>query len=351
MKIKTEELKKFLSTASQIRINPLHPNLDFIKIECATNEIVFSKSNHNIHCTYKYTCAPDRPEILYIDERILNGIAATSHEYQISIEKKGDKIVITDGENVLRLPHVDEKLFPVIHKSDSEKYKLSKAIIDRIRIAARYISVSPLKTPFSFVEIGINGIIGTNGHITYYHNTIGLPESFFDNEVLNIIQPTDEAEFWSSESYDYFGYEGFEYGFIKTVIKPLPLMAVLNQPVGQIKFSFYKQSLLDFCIKVNYSTKSKYPIAVFSSENLNNLKLFFVDAEYSRDVTGEIQMQSSLPVSEFKFNVNLMTDLLKSLPYDQLVFQQLGVIQAQGMHYKITTPEDDGYAGIISKLG
>lgn len=353
MKLKTDELRRFLSVAGQIKPNPVATNLDSIKIECIGTEIIFTKTNNNIWVKYSYVCQPQAQECFLINERMLNGVALTTKEYEIDVDLSPDgvELNIVSGEDVVKTTAQDLKLFPPIQEATGEKVKISKDAVERIRIASKYISTAVNKTAMNFVQIGIDGIFATNGSIIYYHSTFPLPEVFFDEEPLSTIKGTDDMHYWTSNSYDFFQLEGFTFGFIKSVIKPINYLPMVSQS-GEHFFTCKRTDLIDFCTLVQYSKRQEYPLATLQSidpwlpsGNTNYLYLKFIDADFNIDIKRNITIESNAPVEEFRFSINWVELLLKSLPYELLTFTRL-----KDGHLMVTTLEDENYKGIIARL-
>lgn len=348
MKLKTEELRKFLTAAGQIKLNPVATNLGSVKIECVGNEIIFTKTNNNIWCKYSYVCQPAAPECFLINERMLNGVALTTKEYEINVDTTpdGEALLITSGEDVLKTKAQDLKLFPPIQEATGEKVKIEKESVERIRIASKYISGAINKTAMNFVQIGANGIFATNGSILYYHNTADLPEVFFDNEPLSTIKGDDDMHYWTSASYDFFQIEGFTFGFIKSVIAPINYMPIVNQG-GENFFACKREDLIDFCTLVQYSKRQEYPLATLQSHPMkpNTLLLDFIDADFNININRAVIIEENAKVELFRFSVDHVAVMLKSLPYTLLTFTKIG-----DNHYGVTTPEDANYKGVIARL-
>src|ERR1044072_1665478 len=232
MKIKTEELRRFLNAASQIKPNITAINLDSIKIECTGQEIIMTKTNNNIWCRYSYVCQQQpAAETYLVNEKILNGVALTSKEYEITVSpyRDGKNIQITSGEDVIKVQNQDIKLFPQWVIATGDRVKINKEVVDRIRIASKYVNTAANITALNFVSIGMNGIFASNYNIVYHHNTFPLPEILLDKEPLNTIKSSDDMLYWSSDSYNFFQVDGFTYGFIKTAITPINYEPIINQ--------------------------------------------------------------------------------------------------------------------------
>lgn len=348
MKIKTEELRRFLSAAGQIKLNPTATNLDSIKIQCTGQEIIFTKTNNNIWCKYNYVCQPSAPEIYLINERMLNGVILTTKEYEIEVylDIDGENLLITSGEDIVKTRAQDMQLFPAIQEAKGDRALISKDAIERIRIASKYKSNAPNRTAMNFVQIGMDGIFAANGSILYYHNTFPLPEVFFDDEPLNIMRSTDDMYYWTSETYDFFQSEGFTFGFIKSVVKPLPFLPIVQQQ-GTEWFNCKKDDFIDFCTLVQYSKRQENPEAVFQShpEKADVLLIEYNDADFNIIVDRRLTIESNVNVQPFRFNVDWVALMLKTLPYQVLKFTRLG-----NGHYGITTEEDKNFTGIIARL-
>lgn len=345
MKIKTEELRKFLSVAGQIRPNPVATNLDSIKIESTGQEVVFTKTNNNIWCRYSYVCQPSPPETFLINERMLNGVALTSKEYEVEVTLHidGQNILIVSGADVVKTSAQDLKLFPVIQIAKGERVKIAKEIVERIRTASKYIATSVQRTAMNFVQVGIDGIFASNGSILYYYKAFPLPDVFLDHEPLTILKTSDDLLYWTSESYDFFQMEGFTFGFIKSVVKPIHYLPLV-QATGTNSFTFKRQDFIDFCTLVQYSKKQENALAVFSGTD-GKLTLKFVDADFNINIVRDIAITATAAISEFTFSVEWVEALLKSLPYEDLTLTSIG----EG-HYSVTSNHDENYKGIIARL-
>lgn len=346
MKLKTEELRKFLSAASQIKPNPVATNLDSIKIECTGQEIVFTKTNNNIWCRYTYVCQPQPLECFLVNEKILNGVAATSKEYEIDITTHidGINILIVTGADVIKVGMQDLALFPQTQIAAGDRVRINKSIVECMRVASKYISTSVAVTAMNFVQVGIDGIFATNGSILYYYKAFPLPDIFLSNEPLSIVKPTDDLLYWTSESYDFFQLDGFTYGFIKSVVKPLPYMQIVKA-TGNEAFTFNRQDFIDFCTLVQYSKKQEHLNATLFSAGGGKLMLKYIDADFNINIIRDIAITPDAPVQEFTFNPEWVEIMLKSLPYERLTFTRIG----EG-HYSVTTSEDENYKGIIARL-
>lgn len=246
MKIKTEELRKFLSAAGNISPNPLHINLDSIMIECVGNEVVFTKTNNNIWCKYSYVCQPASLEKFYISERMLNGIAATSNEYEFSIDESidGAHIVLTDGDGVIKSKKQDFSQFPVMQQAIGEKVKIDQNTAQHLRTAGKFISMLPLKTNASYVNVSGDGIFAFNLMVAYYYKAVDLPVIMLDHEPLNVIRTNDDVWYWTSGSFDFFQFDGFTQRHNSIVLLRKALSVQIN---GK-------------CIQHLYANRRKFPI-------------------------------------------------------------------------------------------
>lgn len=346
MKLKTEQLKKFLTVAAQIKPNPVAQHLDSIKIECTGPEIIFSKTNQNIWVKYKYECQPQAPEVFLINEKMLNGVIITSkeHEMEIVASFDGSEISITAGAGVLKTSAQDPSTLPAIHEEKGDKVSISKDDIERIRIASKYLSTAQVRTAMCFVEIGPKGIFSTNGSIMYYYASTDLPPVFFDENPLSIIKSTEDVLYWTSTSYDFFEIDGFVFGFVKNIIQGLDYTPIINQ-TGENFFIIQKQDFIDFCTLVQYGKKQDHLISKLSSKDGSVLNFSYVDAQYNINISHHAQIESAGPIEDFSFSFEWVSLLLKTIPYDNLIFTKVGP-----GHYKVTTPEDERYIGIIAKL-
>jgi hypothetical protein len=77
----------------------------------------------------------------------------------------------------------------------------------------------------------------------------------------------------------------------------------------------------------------------------NTLVLDFVDADFNININRAIVIESNAPIELFRFSVDWVGVMLKSLPYATLTFTKL-----VGAHYAVTSVEDPNYKGIIARL-
>lgn len=348
MKIKTNELKNFLMTAGNIRPNPVAMFLDSIKIECTGQEIIFTKTNNNIWVKYSYVCVVGEPvESFLVNERMLNGVMATTKEHEIEITKapkKPTELKIISGSDVIKVSIQDLKDFPAMPEAAGDKIKISKEVVERIRVAAKHISTAVNKTAMNFVSIGLDGIFATNGSIVYYHDTFGLPEVFFDEQPLSTIKSTDDMLYWTSASYDFFQLDGFTYGFIKNTVKGIDFLPIVQQ-TGKDFFVINKKEFIDFCTLVQYSKKENVIASFCTNGDKSVLKFKFSEPKFNRAVDRDAAIESSGPVSDFNFDSESVMLLLKTIPYEVLKFTRF-----ENGHYGVSTTEDENYKGIIARL-
>jgi hypothetical protein len=347
MKIKTEELRKYLTAAGQIKPNPTATNLDSIKIECTGQEVIFTKTNNNIWCTYSYVCQAQGLETILVNEKVLNGVALTSKEYEINISPYrdgGKTIKIVSGEDVIESQNQDIKLFPIIPTSAGERVKITKEAMERMRIAGKYVNTGSNVTALNFVNVGMNGIFASNYNVVYHHNDFPLPELLLDQEVLNTIKSTDDVLYWSSESYNFFQCDGFMYGFIKTAIAALNFSTIIDQS-GVDSFVIRRDDMIDFCTLVHYSKRQENPLATLIGVSNKVLTLQYIDADFNINVTRNVAIEGNSVPEPFKFSTETMSLLMKTIPYDLLIFTKA----TQG-HLIITVSEDPDYKGIIARL-
>lgn len=348
MKIKTEELRKFLSAAGNISPNPLHLYLDSIMIECIGNEIVFTKTNNNIWCRYSYVCQPSMPEKFLITERMLKGIAETSGEYEFTIDESVDGIHvrIIDGDGIIKSKKQELSQFPVMQQAAGEKIKIDQNTVQHLRTAGKFISTAPLKTNASFVNVSGDGIFAFNLMVAYYYKATGLPVMLLDHEPLNVMRTTDDVLYWTSGNFDFFQFDGFTFAFIKAALKLLPFAPmVILSPISS--FSIKKIDLINFCTLAMSVKQKDYSIAkLFSRPESNNiLNIKFVDARYDIDIDKNYQIESAEPVNEFTFNIDALFTMLKNIPYETLILSL-----TVGGHYYVTSAEDESYKSIICRL-
>ena len=346
MKLKTEELRRFLNVAKSIRPNPNFTNLDVIKIQCTGQEIFLTKTNQNIWCQYSYV-SQQPAETFLIRESALISIASTSSEFEINIElKKDDNISLISGEAVLKVKQQDSKFFPEMQAAKGEKIKIPKDIVDKIEIAGNYISNEVIKNNFSFVNICPAGIFAFNTFVAFYYKTEGLPQIFFDNEPLSIIQPNDDLFYWQSDNSNFIQSNGFLFCFIKHETKLLPFEDIIKQK-SEGAFVINKIDFLNFCTLVQLNKKQKSTLGTFehSLDNESILVLSYSDPGNGIDINYPISVATKTKIEKYSFSIEQVQLLMKSIPYSQLIFSKI-----PNGHYVVTSNEDENYKGIITRM-
>jgi hypothetical protein len=333
-----------------VKPNVLYPNLsDLIKIELNSQHdcITFTKTNNNVFCTL--TISADGlqvdDECFLVGEKALNGLAQTTTSGTISIYKNEDLLcLIGNNSEMLQCPIIDINEFRKTPQMTNESIGLSSEALYCIKLAGNYISTDQKITAANYVQVGSGGIFSTNNNNIIYHRKFDdLPNFFLSEDALPVIKLINEATYSTHDNFDFINYpNGYSFGFLKSVLDKGINYAQMIAQVGQKCFTINRQYLINFCILVNYSAKSKYPIACLKF-NGEKIILNHDDANFNVHVHKEYEITGNA-CDDFNFNVKWLEIFLKPLPYNELYFERIG------HHFKITSPEDEEFTSIFAGI-
>lgn len=345
MEVLTLELKNFLQHAACVTPNKIFVNSDFVKVEARKDKTLFTKTNNYIFCEYEYPANNKTEQVFVIPEKMLLGVSEVCNRSSFTIEKDGEATRIIYGDKFSKVAAEDVTRFPstpapIENKSD---VSMSKRFVDSIQVAAKHISKLPNKTVFSYVHVNEHGIFATDGGYTYYNSVgKGLPEIFFDDNVIGAIASIENMQYLDAGHYDMFLNESLLYAFIKNEYKTFDYLKFISVPANG-SFEVRRSDLIDFCMMVEYTSKDEIAIAQLKALDDKYLALMQNDAAYSSENDFKIRYTGQEP-AEFRFNAKSFLPILRSLPYENLTFSFMSP------HYKLGTKEDLGYIGIISAL-
>lgn len=349
MIISTEQVKTFLAEATLVKPNVLYPNLsDTIKISADLDSVVMIKTNYNLFCRYEINEGFNTEESYLVSEKSLNGIAQTTASATITIEQADGKIKIkgTNAEKI-EYPVRPVEEFPKEPVISGELIPLDMEALYCIKVAAQHIRKEQLITAANFVHVRPDGILGTNNNnLVYYRKFGGLPTMFLGEDALHVIRPVNGATYSTHGNYDFFTSEGFSYGIIKPAFDNpvfVDVTPILGQP-SQPCFVVHRQKMLDFCTLVNYAAKAQAPTGTLTYDGAT-LMLTHNDADFNVHVEREIACEQNIaPCLPFKFPVNALEVLLKSLPYGRLTWLRCGE------HFRLASIDDENYSGLFAGI-
>lgn len=342
MHLQTDKLSQFLNYGASVKPNVLYPALDSVKVKSTGDTIVLTKSNNNVFCEYSYNDKQPECEFL-VNERMLSGFINTVQADLIDFDLNGS-INMSAGSKKNNTRIQDPRFFPVTPEPiNNDVFTITPDIISRADIAMRYVSRVAIKTAASFVGLDANGIFATN-QSAVYHYACSAPQFFIDEDRLNALKILGQAMFNTSPSYDFFIGNNVAFAFVKTEIPPINYLPML-QMSGDDTFVVDRMELLNFCVRVEYSTKQEAPKATWRTRDTDGLYLIHEDADFEVVAVDSITVDANFDVPQFKFDIRILKEALMPLPYKKLAFTSIGP------HYKITAPdEDSNYTGILAGL-
>lgn len=333
----SEQVRTFLRYAVSIKPNILYPALDCIKVEADGNNLKFTKTNNNIYAVSAYASGQAFDPIL-IDERAISGLLMVADAPEITLEGQ----VLKCGQRKINIPVQDPKMYPNTPVPVDGFQALPDDLLTPIKTSSRYYSRLPMVTVMSFIHSDDRGVFASNGQMTY-HYAGQAPKLLLNEEVANIVGNLKDVKYSPAGNYDCYFSDAVQYFFIKNECPNWPYEKVLGQMIGTAAFTIQAEELKKFCALVEYTTKQENPVATMSGVG-EKLNLIHEDHDFGSGAEDVIFMTANDDVAPFKFNVRTLNLMLGSLPYKEITFTLCA------KHYKLTSPEDANYTGILSAL-
>lgn len=339
MTIQTEQARRFLTTAAIIKPNILYPALDSILIRQTAETVTFTKSNNNIFCVDGYSAPSCPTEAFLIPEKLLAGFLLDLTAETFDVQSDGATTTLKAGKKVNKCAWQNPTTFPIMPQPTTGAVHILPHTITQIKTASRYLSNNKNVTASNFVGLSANGVFASDGSFVYY-NKSELPDLFLGEDATAIVQQLGECTISESDNYIFFSTPDVTFAHVKHVVQPINYAPILAIP-GEDYFIVQKADLENYCRWVGYTAKVEYPVAILSGD-ATTLQLQYSDSNFGLEANTTVPITANALVQPFKFSAPNLLNALTALPYKELNFVRIGP------HYKLLTPEDENYIGIIA---
>lgn len=319
IKLRVEEIQDFFKISSSIKNVSGKPELDMIKI---SNQNII-KTNLQIYCSKRISVLSDDDDNndYLVDESMLNSLVKTTFASEITIDKSGNEIIISDGKNHLNHGYLDPALYSQkLILPDGDGLFVSKDIIDTIRIARSFTSSDENATNFRCVHIKDNYIFGVDFHLFYLKQfKFKFPQASLLNTHCDILTQFNSARFYNSDHYYFYKFDGgmfFAFAKVEEKVPDItPRVEVLSK-IDAEAFTISKKDLVNFCELANNLTPSKQVNCSLKQHEAYGTILALQDNDYVKGYKKEIAIGGNL--TPFDFNSRCDISAFRSLPQDEL---------------------------------
>lgn len=319
IKLRVEELNEFFKVSNSIRNTTTMPELDYLYLQRDS----IGKTNLGMYCKMNLEVVSDNDEFpMLIDENVLKTLLKTTFktEVEITVNKKDNKVRLSDGKNHFSYSWYDPKLYPKTPEpNNNTSAPVSKSIIDTIKIALNFISESDNATNFQFVHFKDNYIFAVDFHKFYVKKfNFKFPEASLYVDYCNVITQFNSASFSQNDKFYFYKFgSNLIFAFLKydyTIPDIIPRVEILKKVTEQ-QFTISKKDVVNFCDSVNTLTPSKQIICSFREDPVLGACLESFDIDYSKEHKKEILVGGILP--DFSFNSRTCYNALKSLTQEE----------------------------------
>lgn len=319
IRIRKDELVSFKLQAANIKPNKLLPILSFLRIEIDGDFCSITKSNGQ---SFLVKTIPNDSEdcTFLVDENILNNYLEYVETEYIEFDVESTRITLraTGSRSGNVSPTDDSRGYPVIDVSSNEWVSLPKLVLVSAGICSNIIFDGEIAGPKSYVFIGRGFVAGCDSYIGYCQPiSEAIPELVLRKDVAVCMSKMNSCSVSSNSSYDLFKEGSSLYGFIKSDQPFFELQPIFGMNWEGDMFNVNRNNIVKFnemCIR---SAFSKSIAANFTAED-NSLFLKMVDDK--QDIHDYIWIKGTKGF--FKFDPQIMNNLLKILPSDDCYFYQ-----------------------------
>lgn len=300
MTIKTQLLRDFLKRTAGIKPALSIPLTDHILFKPG----MIQRTNLEVSATLK---APSITDTILVEEKSLSAVVNQTTAEEITINKDGKKIIISDG---MPMSHgvTQAELFPVITAMAGSEITLSQEIKDALAIASRFVSDNPNTGSWNYVHMKDNYIAGTDGSKMYYetfdHTHFNLPNIVMDINDVNILNGLDECIMSDDDNHYFIRSEDYEFCFTKTEEKTPDFATLIKhrQNTEGISFTINRNQWISYCERANSIVSDKITLSSISSVGFD-----LISTEKS------LHMDCQIPDIIFKFNARTILPAIKAL--------------------------------------
>lgn len=303
MKLQVKQLRAFKAAAASIKQNNILPICSFLKFSHGA----ITKNNMESFVIMD----ADVDGNMLIDERLLMSMVDSTKAIEITATVKGETVTLSDGLVKKISPTAPVEHFPVNDATGISYIELPALVLYAVK-AASQLTVENPNTPYTeCVFIGKGWVAASNSFSAYGEAVAGsLPDIVLQRDAAATISKFETVDFSQNDTYQFFRTGNLKYGFGKKETKFLDMTKHFVVPDGA-PVIINKTEIIDFCNQVLTDCAGRPIVAL-----ITNGVLTMVDAAYGLD----IQQPLTIDMEDFSFNPNIMRQLLKALPDEQVNF-------------------------------
>lgn len=341
-------IKKFLAQSAAIKPNILYPALDVIKIQTGGKKVRLTKTNMNVFVQNTFEQDFDNgKQTVLVNEQALNAFVSLYNDAFVQVDYDDKNVTLIGDDNRRQvLPYEDPATYPTTPTAPkTEGSILHPSDIAAIKVAAKFMNTDGIETVFHFVHLGARGIFASNqSYIYHYATESNLPEVLLGEFACVILAGMPGgAVVRTADRYDFFEDGSLLYAVVKTEFKSFDYTKIISMTSANM-FTVKRVDVVNFCSLVESSCKQEWPLATFAQADGGKLKFEYIDGDFGRHANALILVASNFKVPAFKISVKRLNAAFKAIPYETISLTPINE------HYKITSPEDAAYAGMVSGL-
>lgn len=356
VKIAIKDLVEFIKRSAPVKPKNILPILSFIKLEWKNSNATLTKTALDSFIVHELKVKSKKEGVMLLDTKILSSAVANavSDELMFEISDGGD-IVIHDGKRITKFAEEDATAFPKIpeHETD-DKITFSQDVLEAITLASYAIEEKVPQEWMKFVNTYSKGkkegsyIVGTNPFAMYFKKfKEQLPVISLCDEAISVVRSYESAIYFSAGNYDFFDVGNSLYGFIKTTFKVADISMIVDNYNDKINFKMGRKEMLAYCTYVKSicpNTLGVNPFIAIEDFGKNKIMLRFSSAEYRISYDEDFEVEKNATLTRCWFNATHMIELIKALPFDQLLFSF-----AHGNIY-LKTEDDKDFTGLVREI-
>lgn len=328
IKIKTAAVKKFLDNAKQIRDSKLLPIYQYVKISVKDGVLKFYKSNGNSFLIFDGGEIKGKDVSVLVNENTLSVVVSSALE-EITIDVKGDCVVIDNGVKKYKSHTEDVAHFPAIQEKsiDDEKILLTTDAIVSMFYAKSHVSPpadKAMRQWLSYIHLlKIDKkyyVVGLNGFISFFKSFDNkLPEISLEPEVVSVITRFSSLFYSRVGNYDYFDTGELAYGFIKSEMVAPDLGVVLKKFISDEFVVMDRKAIVNFCEDAINLNQTAVPPEVIIKDEGEEISLYYSDILGSEALGQKVKpKEKNFKMDDFTFQPKYMITALKSLDSDDV---------------------------------
>lgn len=331
MILKTQPFKDFFAYIKAMRPNNLLPVYEYMLLNIQNGVGTLEKTNGIGYC--KHTFEADGNCKVLIEDLEIKTFLSVCKEQEFEMFIDGNKVLLQSGKIKSSFTTLDADSFPDAPEFSGEPQEVDTKYFS---IANKYTEPKGMSW-LQCVVANSDGIIGTDNTKVYYYNYPVNQEIVLGYEACNIISDMGIVKHSHTDNHDFFYNDDVMYGFNKNPFHNIQYMHVVKN-ISDSGWIIDKSDILSFCEMVQsrfdkYCTMQGYG---------NKIILSFNDKDISKSSEIEIEIDGDFTGS-FHFLPQTMASCLKNIPYAKLKMDA-------SYHLSITSPEDENYKGLITKI-